>query len=91
MLKKIEDRTIMTGNEAAEKYDDCRFLFISTEQIGYDYENSKGYVAYTFNKFSESLLIPDEEIDCGVASYNTFGVNFDPEPYPSVGGVFYDD
>jgi len=91
MLKKIEDRQIMTGNEAAEKYNNCRFLFIITEQIGYDSRYSKGYVAYTYDKFSECLQIPEEELNYGVASAESYGIDYDPEPYPCIGGVCCDD
>ena len=89
MLKKIEDRQIMTGNEAAEKYNDCRFLFIITEQVGYDYVNSKGYVAYTYDKFSECLAIPEDEEEQGVASAHSFGINYDAYSYPTVERIVY--
>ena len=91
MLKKIEDRQIMTGKEAAEKYNNCRFLFIITKQVGYDYINSKGYVAYTYDKYSECLQIPEEEKRQGVACANTFGVNYDAYSYPSVERIVYGD
>ena len=90
MLKKTEDRTIMTGNEAAEKYNDCCFLFVITEQIGYDSRNSKGYVAYTYHNLSEPLLIPKEEKTQGVALAYVHGLNYDPYSDPNDNVIYYD-
>ncbi|MCL2224800.1 MAG: hypothetical protein FWB96_07525 [Defluviitaleaceae bacterium] len=88
MVRKIENREIITLGEASEKYNDCRFVFVYTEDIDYGGEESKGYVAYTYDKESEMRQIPKDDI--GDKSYgHDWGRNYDPEPYPVIGGIVY--
>ncbi|MCL2224644.1 MAG: hypothetical protein FWB96_06730 [Defluviitaleaceae bacterium] len=88
MVRKIENREIITLGEAAQKYNDCRFVFVYTESINYGGEESKGYVAYTYDKESEMRQIPREEFKGKSCGFD-WGRNYDPEPYPVIGGIVY--
>ena len=87
MLKKIDEKSIITLKEAGEKYFDCHYLFIFTEMVGHVEDESKGYVIYTYNKFSESRQIPQDEIHgkpCG------FFFGYAADPYPKIGSIYYE-
>ena len=62
MLKKIEEREIMTAWEAMNKYRDKYFHFVVTEEAdNYQFQQDLGYVAYTYDCPREMRKIPKEE------------------------------
>jgi len=86
MVRKIENREIITLGEASEKYNDCRFVFIYTENIDYGSDDSRGYVIYSYDEEDEMLQIPREEVINKNRAY-LWGQNFNPEPYNVIGGI----
>ena len=90
MIKKVNDRNIITLEDATIKYNNCRFIFVFKEVDGLGGGKRKGYVIYTYDKESESLLIPVDEMNGNECGYY-WGQDFDPEPYIAIGNVAYGD
>ena len=95
MLKKINEKEIITLREAEKRHSESLFLFVYTENINYGGKESRGYVSYTFDKDCEFSEVSRDEWygeDKNAVLYGIeWGANFNPEPYTVIGGIVYGD
>ncbi len=87
MVKKINNKEIITCAEAVRKYSESNIVFIFTENVDYCGDESRGYVVYTYDNPSELFQIPTDETE-GKEYGLLHGYAADPEP--QVGGVYYE-
>lgn len=85
MLRKIENREIISKKEAKKKYAPYHILMITTEAVDRIYEDL-GYVIYIADKEWELHDVPREEYE-GLSA--AFMVGMSADPYPMVGNVVY--
>ena len=62
MLTKIEVQEIMTKRQAAEKYYDKYFHFVTTKEVD-RLDNDLGYVIYTYDCGRDMRGIPRKELE----------------------------
>ena len=88
MLKKIENREIMTTWDAMKKYSGQYFLMIVTKVVDMSGQKDLGYVIYTADKDIELNQIPREEYEDKQAA---FLEGWNAEPFPIIDRVVYHD
>jgi hypothetical protein len=79
MVKKIEDKIIMTSIEARRKYEKYYIGFVSIEQRMADPDNERGYVAY--------LADTEDEAYEAIPRFTEEGIYIGIEPGHAVGGI----
>ncbi|MDR2166433.1 MAG: hypothetical protein LBE35_01105 [Clostridiales bacterium] len=90
MLRKIENREIMTLREAREKYSNNWFFMVTTQEVDTAYEDL-GYVVYIGDSQDDLSTIDREEFFAqGKDVCTAFGRNVDWPPYGSGRVVYYD-
>ena len=87
MLRKVENKEILTIREARKKYAANYFIMIITEMVDHA-DNDLGYVIYTADSDKELSKVSRDEYRGKTAAFMIGGL---VEPYPTVGNVVHYD